>query len=58
MVRIYLLQKNIRIVWRFGFFFLPLLHRSEARGEFSSSDSAGAEGGLIYEKDVFERLSL
>jgi len=27
MVRIYLLQKNIRIVWQFGFFSLSLQHR-------------------------------
>ena len=45
------MKNNIRIAWRFGFFLLPLQHRLQL-------PTSGLAGGLIYEKDVFERLSL
>jgi len=45
------MKNNIRIAWRFGFFLLPLQHRLQL-------PTSGFAGGLIYEKDVFERLSL
>ncbi len=43
-------KNNFRIAWRFGFFSLSLHRRHKAL--------RGVAGGLIYEKDVFGRLSL
>ena len=48
-------------VWNFHFYFLYLQHRSylsTASGLWPSDPKRGLAGGLIYEKDVFERLSL